>query len=471
MNASQMKKLISLFSLIALGLFFFGFNPSGLSGVQAKNNSSDQLITNPKILKLFDDLQDVIISVSNTIKPAVVHIEVVQKSGQFKYKSLASGLIVDERGYILTNDHVVDKAQSITVTLASKIEYPAEIIGTDKQTDLAVIQIKTQESLFVAKLGNSDEVKVGEWVIAVGNPYGFDRTVSFGIVSGKGRVFPNLPLETQLINDFIQTDAAIDPGSSGGPLVNLKGEVIGINSIGFGRGQGFTIPINTANEVKNKLLTTGTIDRGWIGIVIQPLSRDYAKYYNKPDLEGILIGDVIPDSPAEKAGLLPGDIIVEYMGEKVSAEKEEDLNKFQFLISQSKVGEPALIKIVRYGVAVNMTVEVARQPKVKADEYETSFGFTVKEITDAIYRDYMLEDKEGVLVSYVEVGGAASTAQLQEDDIIIKVGKFEIKNLDDFKKSLEQVKNEKQIMLTVKRGKNKQFVLLLPEEEKKEKTE
>jgi serine protease Do len=471
MNASQMKRLISLFSLIALGLFFFGFNPSRLSGVQAKNNSSDQLITNPKILKLFDDLQDVIISVSNTIKPAVVHIEVVQKSGQFKYKSLASGLIVDERGYILTNDHVVDKAQSITVTLASKIEYPAEIIGTDKQTDLAVIQIKTQESLFVAKLGNSDEVKVGEWVIAVGNPYGFDRTVSFGIVSGKGRVFPNLPLETQLINDFIQTDAAIDPGSSGGPLVNLKGEVIGINSIGFGRGQGFTIPINTANEVKNKLLTTGTIDRGWIGVVIQPLSRDYAKYYNQPNLEGVLIGDIIPDSPAEKAGLLPGDVIVEYMGEKVSAEKEEDLNKFQFLISQSKVGEPALIKIVRYGIPVNIKVEVATQPKVKADEYETSFGFTVKEITDAIYRDYMLDDKEGVLVSFVEVGGAASTAQLQEDDIIIKVEKLEIKNLDDFKKSLEQVKNEKQIMLTVKRGKTQRFVLLSPEEEKKEKTE
>jgi serine protease Do len=474
-----MEKMIFFVFLITVGLFFFSLDQSRFSYVQAKNKSLDQPTANKRILNLFDDLQDVIISVSNTIKPAVVHIEVVQKSGQFKYKSLASGLIVDERGYILTNDHVVDKAQSITVTLASKIEYPAEIIGTDKQTDLAVIQVKTAESLFVAKLGNSDEVKVGEWVIAVGNPYGFDRTVSFGIVSGKGRVFPNLPLETQLINDFIQTDAAIDPGSSGGPLVNLKGEVIGINSIGFGRGQGFTIPINTANEVKNKLLTTGTIDRGWIGIIIQPLSRDYAKYYNKPDLEGILIGDVIPNSPAEKAGLLPGDVIVEYMSEKVSAEKEEDLNKFQFLISQSKVGEPVLIKMVRYGIPVNIEVEVARQPKVKADEYETSFGFTVKEITDAIYRGYMLDNKEGVLVSYVEVGGVASTAQLQEDDIIIKVEKFEIKNLDDFKKSLEQVKNEKQIMLTVKRGKNKQFVLLSPEEElkvppeagKKEKTE
>jgi serine protease Do len=460
-----MKRAIFFVFLIILGSFFFDMCASRSSNVQA------QTASNKKILKLFDDLQDVIILVSNTIKPAVVHIEVVQKSGQIKYKSLASGLIVDERGYILTNEHLVDKAQSITVTLPSKIEYPGEIIGTDKQTDLAVIKINTDESLFVPKLGNSDEVKVGEWVIAVGNPYGFDRTVSFGIVSGKGRVLPQLPVENPLINDFIQTDAAIDPGSSGGPLVNLKGEVIGINSIGLGRGQGFTIPINTANEVKDKLLTTGTIDRGWMGIVIQPLSRDYAKYYNKPDLEGILVSDILPDSPAKKAGLLPGDVIVEYMGEKVSAEKEEDLNKFQFLVSQTKVGKPAQIKIVRYGTPMNLEVEIASQPKVKADEYETDFGFTVKEITDAIYRMYMLDDKEGVLVSFVEVGGVASTAQLEEDDIIIKVENFEIKNLDDFKESLKQVKDEKQIMLTVKRGKNKRFVLLLPEEQKEEKTE
>jgi serine protease Do len=462
-----MKKLIFFVFLIIFGSFFLNLGPSGLSNVQAQKTRIDKSTANQKILKLFDDLQDVIISVSNTIKPAVVHIEVVQKSGQFKYKSLASGLIVDERGYILTNEHVVDQAQSITVTLPSKIEYPAEMIGVDKQTDLAVIKIKTDESLFVPELGNSDDVKVGEWVVAVGNPYGFDRTVSFGIVSGKGRVFPYLPIENQLINDFIQTDAAIDPGSSGGPLVNLKGEVIGINSIGFGRGQGFTIPINTASEVKNKLLTTGTIDRGWIGVAIQPLSRDYAKYYNQPDLEGILISDVIPDSPAEKAWLRPGDIIIEYMGEKVSAEKEEDLNKFQFLVSQSRVDEPVRIKIVRARIPTEVEVKIARQPKVKADEYETDFGFTVKEITDAIYRQYMLDDKEGVLVSFVEVGGVASTAQLQEDDIIKKVENFEIKNLDEFKESLEQVKNEKKIMLTVKRGKSKRFVLLLPEEEKK----
>ncbi|MFH1335222.1 MAG: trypsin-like peptidase domain-containing protein [Candidatus Zixiibacteriota bacterium] len=232
----------SLVISLSLGFLLGCFNLLGPSPAQGKDEQ--------KALQLFDDLQKMIIHVSNEIKPSVVHIEVVKKTGEIKYKSLASGLIVDKRGYVLTNEHVVDDAKSITVTLPSKIEYPAEIIGTDKQTDLALIKITTDEELAVARLGNSDKVEVGEWVVAVGNPYGFDRTVSFGIVSGKGRVLPYLPIEAPLINDFIQTDAAIDPGSSGGPLVNLRGEVIGINSIGLGRGQGFTIPINTANEVK-----------------------------------------------------------------------------------------------------------------------------------------------------------------------------------------------------------------------------
>ncbi len=453
-----MKKSI-LFVFLLCGFSFFCINTIHSDMTSAKDDH--------KTLKLFDDLQRIIISVSNTIKPSVVHIEVVKKTGQIKYKSLASGLIVDREGFVLTNEHVVDDAKSITVTLPSKIEYPAEIIGTDKQTDLALIKIKTEEELLVAKLGNSDEVEVGEWVVAVGNPYGFDRTVSFGIVSGKGRVLPNLPVQNQLINDFIQTDAAIDPGSSGGPLVNLRGEVIGINSIGFGRGQGFTIPINIADEVKNKLLVSGTIQRGWIGIAIQPLSRDYARYYGNPQLEGVLISDIIPDSPAEKAGLLPGDIIVEYDGEKILAEKEEDLNKFQVLVSQSQVGKPALLNIVREGIDTNIAVDISMQPKVKADEFETEFGFTVKEITDAIYRQYMLEDKEGVMVSFVEVGGVASTALLEEEDVIKKLEQFDIKNLDDFKKSLDQVKDREGIMLTVKRGKNLRFVLLLPQQEEK----
>jgi serine protease Do len=451
---------------LAVGIFVvllsFCLNVMFAHLVLAKNDK--------KTLKLFEDLQKIIISVSDAIKPSVVHIEVVKKTGQIKYKSLASGLVVDKKGFIITNDHVVDDAQSVKVTLPSKLEYPAEIIGTDKQTDLALIKIETEEELSVARLGNSDEVEVGEWVVAVGNPYGFDRTVSFGIVSGKGRVLPDLPIENQLINDFIQTDAAIDPGSSGGPLVNLKGEVIGINSIGFGRGQGFTIPMNTANEVKDKLLTSGTIERGWIGIAIQPLSREYAKYFGSSQLEGVLISDIIAGSPAEKSGLMPGDVVIEYNGEKVSAEKKEDLNKFQVMVSQSPVGKPANLRVYRAGTDTTIAVEISMQPKVKADEFETDFGFTVEEITDVIYRQYMLEDRNGVIVSFVEVGGVASTALLEEGDVIKKIEDYEIEDLDEFKEKLDLVKDKDQIMLTVKRGKENRFVLLLPEQKEKAST-
>lgn len=454
-----MKKSISG-ALLSWGVLFFFLSICAPADVLGKNDE--------KTLKLFDDLQRMIVSVSDSIKPSVVHIEVVKKTGQIRYKTMASGLIVDKRGFVLTNEHVVDDAQSVTVTLPSKIEYPAEIIGVDKQTDLALIKMATSEELSVAKLGNSDLIEVGEWVIAVGNPYGFDRTVSFGIVSGKGRVLPNMPGENQLINDFIQTDAAIDPGSSGGPLVNLRGEVIGINSIGFGRGQGFTIPINVANQVKDKLLASGSIQRGWVGIAIQPLSRDYAKYFGLPELEGILVSDVIPGSPAETAGILPGDILVNYQGEKISAEKEEDLNKFQVMVSESEVGEPANLKIVRQGRDTTISISVSMQPKVKADEFETEYDFTVKEITENLYEQYMLDDKEGVLVSFVEVGGVASTALLEEGDIVKRVAEYRIKTLDEFKENLESVKDRTEIMLTIKRGKNNRFILLLPKKEEGE---
>jgi len=442
-----MRKIYTLITTLILVLFRFSSTIS----------ADDQ-----KILNLFDDLQKVIISLSNRIQPSVLHIEVIKKSDSFKFKALASGLAVDQNGYILTNEHVVDKAQSIRVTLPNKLEYPAEIIGVDKQTDLALIKIKSEEKLIVPNFGNSDKIEVGEWVIAVGNPFGFDRTVSFGIVSGKGRVIPFLPEESRLISDFIQTDAAIDPGSSGGPLVNLKGEVIGINSIGLGRGQGFTIPINTALEIKDKLLASGIIERGWLGLSIQPLNRELAQYFGDESLKGILVSDVGPNSPAKEAGFLPGDIILEYQGEKVSAEKEEDLNRFSLLVSESPVGKYVSLRIKRKENSLDLRAKTALQPKVKPEEHETDLGFTVKEITDGIYRDYMLEDKEGVLVSFVEVGSPSSQGELSEGDVIKKIEDFKISTLDDFKKSLEKIKGQKQILLAIKRGKNQRFILIQP---------
>ena len=421
------------------------------------------------VLKTFEALQGVIISVSNSVKNSVVHIEVVQKVDDRKFKVMGSGVVTDAAGYILTNEHVVDNAQQILVTLPSKREYPADLIGVDKQTDLAVIKVNTPEKLTVAKLGSSDATKVGEWVIAVGNPYGFDRTVSFGIVSGKGRVMPNFGREVPFVNDFLQTDAAIDPGSSGGPLVNLKGEVVGINSMGLGRGQGFTIPINMAKEVEKKIIASGGIERGWIGVVIQPFNRDFARYYGNPELSGVLIADVIENSPAEKAGLKAGDIVIGVGNKEMAAEKEDDLNAFSLTISETPVGDPIELKVRRGKEEKKLVFNVGSQPKVKPEEFETGLGFTVKEITEGLYRQYALNDKVGVLVSFVEVGGAAFQGKLSEGDVVVKVEDSDVVDLPTFKAALEKHSKKPQLLLRVVRGKDRVFVLIPGSKQKAEK--
>jgi len=421
------------------------------------------------VLKTFEDLQQVIISVSNSVKNSVVHIEVVQKVDDRKFKVMGSGVVTHEDGYILTNEHVVDNAQQIMVTLPSKREYPADLIGVDKQTDLAVIKVNTPEKLTLSKLGNSDLTKVGEWVIAVGNPYGFDRTVSFGIVSGKGRVMPTFGREVPFVNDFLQTDAAIDPGSSGGPLVNLKGEVIGINSMGLGRGQGFTIPINMAKEVEKKVIASGTIERGWIGVVIQPFNREFARYFGETELSGVLIADVLEGSPAEKAGLKAGDIVLAVGKNEIAAEKEDDLNAFSLMISETPVGEPIELKVRRGKEEKKLVLNVGSQPKVKPEEFETGLGFTVKEITEGLYRQYALPNKLGVLVSFVEVGGAAFQGKLSEGDVIVKVEDSEVTDPPSLKAALEKHSKKSQLLLRVVRGKDRVFVLIPGSKQKAEK--
>lgn len=412
-------------------------------------------------LEIFDKLKSLIISVSDSIKPAVVHIEVVKKKRDQRFESMGSGLVIDRKGYILTNEHVVEDHIEITVALESNRDYQAEVIGVDKLTDLALIKISVPEDieLTAAPLGNSDSVQVGEWVIAVGNPYGFDRSVSFGIVSGKGRVL-NVPSLTPLINDFIQTDAAIAPGSSGGPLVNLRGEVIGINSRGVGRTQGFTIPINIAVEVKNKLLASGKIERGWLGLILQPLNRSFATYLGDPELEGILIADIDPDSPADKAGMRAGDVVLEFNGEKLGAEKEDDLNSFTMAISRSEVGENGKLKIFRNGEEKTIEVTIGEKPKVKEEEFETSLGFTVKEITDNVFRTYLLETKEGVFVSYVEIGGIAAKGNLYEGDTIVEVNNKKVSDFETFRKLLKKCDDENFVLLKVIRGKDDKFALM-----------
>lgn len=412
-------------------------------------------------LEIFDKLKSLIISVSDSIKPAVVHIEVVKKKRDQRFESMGSGLVIDKKGHILTNEHVVEDQIEIMVTLESNREYRAELIGVDKLTDLALIKIEVPKDieLTAARLGDSDSVQVGEWVIAVGNPYGFDRSVSFGIVSGKGRVL-NVPSLTPLINDFIQTDAAIAPGSSGGPLVNLRGEVIGINSRGVGRTQGFTIPINIAIEVRNKLLNSGKIERGWLGLILQPLNRSFAEYLGDSELEGILIADIESGSPTEKAGLRPADVILEFGGEKYKAEKDDDLNSFTLAVSRSDVGEKKNLKIFRDGKEKTIDIVVGEKPKVKEEEFETPYGFTIKEITDNVFRTYLLETKEGVFVSYVEVGGIAAKGNLYEGDTIIEVNDEQVTDFDTFKKLLNKFEGDNFVLFKVVRGKDHRFALM-----------
>lgn len=414
-----------------------------------------------KGLQIFDELKSLIISVSDSITPAVVHIEVIKKQDTQRFESIGSGLIIDSTGYILTNEHVVDKYVEVTVTLESKREYRAEVIGADKLTDLALIKIDipSDVKLKVAHLGNSDSLQVGEWVIAVGNPYGFDRTVSFGIVSGKGRVLTGQST-TPLLNDFIQTDAAIAPGSSGGPLVNLRGEVIGINSRGLGQTQGFTIPINVAIEVRNKLIKSGTIERGWLGIVTQPLNRSYAKYLGKPDMEGVLVSDVFEGSPARKYGIKPGDVLLKYGDEVLSAEKDDDLNKLTLMVAQTPVGAEKAISIYRDGEIKTIKITVGEQPKIKADEFETKFGFTIKEITDDMYRTFMLGTRDGVLVSFVDVGTVADKADLTDGDVITAVNNKPTPDFKTFKQILSGATEQNYILLSVLRGKEHYLCLL-----------
>ncbi len=271
----------------------------------------------------FQEMEETIMTVSNTVKMSVVHIEVVARRGDRQLRALGSGLVVDATGVIVTNAHVVDNVQEITVLLPDDTtKYPAEVVNSDQQTDLAVIRIKPTKPLAAATLGNSDAVQVGEWVLAIGNPYGFDRTVSFGIISGKGRILPDRGSEVQLLNDFLQTDALIDPGSSGGPLVNLRGEVLGINSVGVGRGQGFTIPSNVVKDVLKKSLSAGGIERGWLGVYTQAFPQELAAYFGLPGRQGILVSDVEPGSPAAIAGLRTGDILTTVNGSPVAADSQ-----------------------------------------------------------------------------------------------------------------------------------------------------
>ena len=381
---------------------------------------------------------------------------------EFKTQSLGSGVIVrvdGVNGYVLTNNHVVENMEELKVKLGDKREYDAIIIGTDPQTDLAVVKIEA-ENLMPAKMGDSDKMKPGQWAIAVGNPFGFSHTVSVGVISATGRSGVGIAQ----YEDFLQTDAAINPGNSGGPLVNIKGEVVGINSAIFTRsggyqGIGFAIPVNMAKAVLRDLIDKGKVTRGWLGVVIQNLDPSLAKQFNVDVTEGVLIGDVQDNSPAKESGIKRGDIVIGYDNKKI-----EDLNQLRNMVAQTAVGENVELKVLRDGKEKVLTVKIGEQP---ADMFAGGLspvggdlGLTVQALTKELAGSLGYEDEEGVLVSSVEQGSPAEQADLKEGDLIKEVNRVKVNNVKEFEATLTQTEKGKDILFLVRRGMHTRFVII-----------
>ncbi|MCD6384832.1 DegQ family serine endoprotease, partial [Candidatus Sumerlaeota bacterium] len=361
---------------------------------------------------------------------------------EYTQRGLGSGVIVDgKNGYILTANHVVEGADEINVMLSDKRTFKAKIIGTDPKTDVAVLQIKGK-NLPEAELGDSDKLRVGDWVVAIGNPFELYYTVTAGIVSAKGRsigITGRSP-EDRGYEDFIQTDAAINPGNSGGPLIDLEGKVVGINDAiatrsGGYMGIGFAIPINMAKSVMEQLITYGEVIRGWLGVGIQNLTPELAKEFKIRDNKGVLVTQVFSDSPAEEAGFQPGDVIVEVDGDKI-----EDIDELRNMIAFMRPGTEVEIVVIRDGHRKTLDVTIGKQPAEiseaiggGAELTHSKFGITVAELNNELRRKYGIpKGAEGVVVTGVKRGSTAQLAGIKEGDLIVEVNRKKVTSLDEY---------------------------------------
>ncbi|MBA4424129.1 MAG: peptidase [Syntrophus sp. (in: bacteria)] len=376
-----------------------------------------------------------------------------------RQQGVGSGFIMSKEGYILTNNHVVEDADRIKVSLAGGKEFDGKIIGRDPKTDLALIKIEATAELQPLKLGNSDDLKVGNWVVAVGSPFGLEQTVTAGIVSAKGRVIGSGPYD-----NFIQTDASINPGNSGGPLINLQGEVVGINTaiIASGQGIGFAIPINMAKEVAPQLQKRGHVTRGLLGVAIQDVTPELAKSLGLKESKGALVSQVVPGGPADKAGIEQGDVIVNFDGRPVGDSK--DLPR---IVALAPVGKTVAVKLLRDGKEVERQAKVGEMEEAITSEtakspLHPSLGVTVQNVTPQVARKLGLKKSAGVVVTGVEPGSPAAEAMIQAGDVIQAVNRKPVKDVDDFVKIVEKAKGGGSLLLLVQRGQNTLFAAVTP---------
>ncbi|MDH3536740.1 MAG: DegQ family serine endoprotease [Gammaproteobacteria bacterium] len=381
-------------------------------------------------------------------------------------QSLGSGFIISDDGYILTNHHVISGADEVIVRMSNRNEYVARIIGSDEASDVAVLKVDA-EDLPTLKLGDSNRLKVGEWVLAIGSPFGFDATVTAGIVSAKGR---SLPSDNYV--PFIQTDVAINPGNSGGPLFNLDGEVVGINSQIYSRSGGFmglsfAIPIELAVDVANQLKETGSVSRGWLGVLIQEVTRELAESFGMENPHGALVAKVLDDSPAAAAGLEVGDVIVEFNGQKVIRS-----SGLPPLVGRAKVGKKAELTVIRdkkrrsIGVLIaelpTTITQAAFSPEDSPALEESALGMKVEELDGDARKKLKIE--HGVQVTEVDEYGPASDAGIQKGDVITMIDNREVDSIDDFEKITSELKTGKSVALLVQRRAGPVFLAIRPED-------
>jgi serine protease Do len=423
-------------------------------------------------INLLEEMEKVFVQLSDRVKPAVVNIspspsfvpppqgpDEGQGEKPPELPGSGSGVIVDKRGYILTNNHVVGEAAEVEVRLSDKSRFIGKVVGKDPDTDLAVIKVDTDHELPFVPIGDSSKLKVGQWAIAVGNPFGLDRTVTVGVVSAMGRENINL----SRYEDFIQTDASINPGNSGGPLFNIHGEVIGINTaiINFAQGIGFAIPSNMARDIMAQLVEKGRVVRGWLGIGIQQLTPELASKFGVKETEGVLVSEVFDGHPAQKAGIIPGDIISGVEGKQVDTPAA-----LARAIAGMMPGKKVEVEVIRDGKRRSLVVEITERKEeavtaaIPKEQPEIALGINVEDLTQELVERFNIKEKKGVLITDVEPNSPAEKEGIRPGDLLKEVNKVEVNTVKEYNAVMSKLKKDESILLRVIRENRAFFIVL-----------